>query len=112
MNYIDREMLETISRFDQSTTRNDIFLLEEYNYQGQTLGWMQYYLKMNVASYRDPDCYRNMVQLKAIQEWQRAIQVILEEKDPVIQEQMVAMFSIGNFALDNAFYGKDIHRYG
>ena len=108
MNYTDRSILESV-RFDISTTRNDVFLLDEYMYQGEVYTWRRYYLKMNTASYRDPDCYRNMVQMKAIQEWQRAIKVILEEKDPIKQEQMYNMFSLGNFALDNAFYGKDIH---
>jgi hypothetical protein len=91
----------------------DGYLLDEYTFLGKRMSWQEFarlqerYIHGNS---RTVDEVRSINLAKWIQEKQRAEQIIEDELDPVIREQMEEMYKEQCFALDNIFFGKEIHR--
>lgn len=87
------------------------FLLEEYTVMGKKIDWMKFHFMIDDASMRDQHLFDSLRQIKFLQERDRALEIINNEKDPVTKKHMQEMFEYGNLALDNAFFGKKVHRY-
>lgn len=91
----------------------DGYLLDEYTFLGKRMPWQEFARLQERYIHGDNrtvDEVRSINLAKWIQEKQRAEQIINDELDPVIKEQMEAMYREQCFVLDNIFFGKEIHR--
>ena len=89
------------------------YLLDTYTFGGKTYDWIHFHYLRERYIHGDFRTAQevNMINLaKWTQEKQRAEELIDNEKDPIIKEQMEIQYSNQNFALDNIFFGKEIHR--
>ena len=91
----------------------DGYLLDEYTFLGKTMSWQEFARLQNtyiLSNIRTADEIISINLAKWVQEKQRAEQIINNEQNPVIKEQMEELYKEQCFALDNVFFGKDIHR--
>ena len=89
------------------------YLLDEYTFLGEKMSWQKFARLQERYVHSDgitEDQVRSINLAKWIQEKQRAEQIINDELNPVIREQMEEMYEEQCFALDNIFFGKEIHR--
>lgn len=86
------------------------FLLEEYTVMGKKIDWMKFHYMICDASGTDLHLFDSLRQIKFLQERDRALEIINNEKDPNTKKHMQEMFEYGNLALDNAFFGKPVHK--
>ena len=86
------------------------FLLEEYTVMGKRIDWMKFCYMIDDASKRDLHLFDSLRQIKFLQERDRALEIINNERNPATKKHMQEMFEFGNLALDNAFFGKEVHK--
>lgn len=89
------------------------YLLDEYTFLGRRMSWQEFhrlrerYIHGNT---RTMDEVVSINMAKWIQEKQRAEYIINHEEDAMIRDQMEQLYEEQCFALDNIFFGKEIHR--
>ncbi len=102
-----------IEFFGESPKAQDGYLLDEYTFQGKTMNWEDFAYLQNRYIHGDLRTVDEVISInltKWIQEKQRAELIINKEKDPIIKDQMITMYKNQCFALDNIFFGKEIHK--
>ena len=96
-----------------SPVQQEGYLLDTYTFGGKTYDWIHFHYLRDQYIHSDRHTMQDVSSInlaKWTQEKQRAEKIIENEKDPVIKEQMMMYYSNQNFALDNIFFGKEIHR--
>ena len=88
---------------------NRIFALDEYLIEGKKINWMNLSNMINRAAIHNRLEYNKLINLKFLQEIQRAKDVINAEKNYSLREQMINMYRIGYLYLDYMFFGKPVH---
>lgn len=89
------------------------YLLDTYTFGGKTYDWMQFHYLRERYIHGDSHSMQDVSAInlaKWTQEKERAEELIDNEKDSRRKDQMMMQYFNQNFALDNIFFGKEIHR--